>query len=60
MDDDEKNFVAQLLKNHGFEDVDPGVQNLLIVLQERTLGSKVATHKSFLKNIDSFIPFRWV
>ena len=43
MDNDEKNFVAQLLKNNGLDDVDHNVQDLLIVLQERTLGSEVAT-----------------
>jgi len=44
MDNDEKNFVAQLLKHNGFDEVDDNiVQDLLIALQERTLGSKVAT-----------------
>ncbi len=44
MDNDEKNFVVQLLKNNGFDDVDDNIaQDLLIVLQDKTLGNKVAT-----------------
>lgn len=44
MDNDEKNIVTRILKDNGFDDVDDiFVQDLLIVLQEGTLGSKVAT-----------------
>ena len=44
MDNDEKNIVPQILKDNGFDDVDDiFVQDLLTVLQEETLGNKVAT-----------------